>query len=112
PIGTSEHTEFLLKLCAEEGVGLIIPTLDTGLLHLARARPQLEQAGVHVAISSAELVADCRDKRRTAALFTRLGLDSPALLDREALSFPCFVKPYDGSSSIGARRLDSEADVT
>lgn len=112
PIGTEEHTDFLLELCAAQGIGVVIPTLDTGLLHLAQARERLAQAGVQLVVSSPALVADCRDKRRTAALFTRLGLDSPALLDRAALSFPCFVKPYDGSSSIGARRLDRASDVT
>lgn len=111
-IGTDEHTDFLLELCAAQRIGLVVPTLDTGLLHLARARDRLEQAGVRLVISSPELVADCRDKRRTAAVFAGIGLDYPALLDRASLHFPCFVKPYDGSSSIGARRVDSEADVT
>jgi carbamoyl-phosphate synthase large subunit len=107
------YVDFLLDLCKTQSIGLVVPTIDTELLLLAQHREAFAAEGIQLVISDASLVSACRDKRVTAGLFAELGIDSPEIYnrdDRAAIPFPCFVKPYDGSRSIGARVLpDSNA---
>jgi carbamoyl-phosphate synthase large subunit len=95
----------LLDLVEREGIRLIVPTIDTELLQLAMLRDSLLERGCHVSVSDAALVEICRDKRRSDAWFRTMGFDTPQIFARDQISFPCFVKPYDGSLSRGARAL-------
>src|SRR5690606_27555207 len=84
---------------------------------LAESREQFEELGVTLLISDKEIIKKCRDKRLTASIFESLGIRYPKVFERDALKFPCFCKPYDGSSSIGAHVIASadelsESDVT
>jgi carbamoyl-phosphate synthase large subunit len=99
----------LLAICREQRVALVIPTIDTELLVLARLRERFAADGITVIVSEESVVRRCRDKRLTAQLFQELDIDTPKILARDALEFPCFAKPFDGSSSIGATRVESRA---
>lgn len=101
----------LLALCEEQGVGLVIPTIDTELLGLAQAKAHFAERGIHLVVSEEALVQQCRDKRQSAQLFAALGIDTPRLLDKAQLTFPCFSKPYDGSRSVGAAKLSHASDL-
>lgn len=101
----SSYIDFLLETCLAEGIRLVVPTIDTELLPLARSRERFAEAGIHLIISDESLVAFCRDKRKTSDLFTELGIDTPRIYERSAITFPCFAKPYDGSCSVGAALL-------
>lgn len=107
-----EYHSFLLDLCIREEVGLVIPTIDTELLELAQNRDHFYSHGVKLVISNETLVSACRDKRQTSTLFTDIGIDTPRIYDRSALNYPCFVKPYDGSRSVGAMFLPDAESVT
>ena len=111
-VGADHYADALARLCDDAAVGLVVPTIDTELSVLARLRPAFERAGTSIVISDAALVDQCRDKRRVGELFDRLGLETPALMARDALSFPCFSKPRDGSSSVGAMRIDGTDDLS
>lgn len=106
------YHDFLLDLCLREGVGLVVPTIDTELLGLARNRERFDRYGVALVISDESLVSACRDKRVSSALFEAAGIDVPHILDRDALAFPCFAKPYDGSRSVGAVLLPTAESLT
>jgi carbamoyl-phosphate synthase large subunit len=106
------YMDNLLALCEEQQVGLVVPTIDTELLGLAQARMQFAEKGIHLVISDEALVQKCRDKRQTAEMFSRFGIDIPEILDRNRLVFPCFAKPYDGSRSIGAAKLEDATELT
>jgi carbamoyl-phosphate synthase large subunit len=106
------YLDELLKLCEEQSVGLVIPTIDTELTGLAGAKARFAESGTHIVISDEALVKTCRDKRHTAALFASLDIGTPALMDSSQLTFPCFSKPYDGSRSVGARKLALPSDLT
>ena len=99
------YPDFLLDLCKAQSIGLVVPTIDTELLLLAQHREAFAAQGIQLVISDVSLVSACRDKRITARLFADLGIESPAVYDREVVRFPCFAKPFDGSRSIGARAL-------
>lgn len=111
-VSEPDYIEALIALCQEQGVGMIIPTIDTELLALAQHRDRFLAAGVEPVIADASLIAACRDKRRTAELFTSLGVDIPAIYSRDSLVFPCFCKPYDGSSGQGAKVVASPDALT
>lgn len=111
-IQSNDYIDTIFKLALEHNIGLVIPTIDTELQKLADERLRFEEAGIHVIVSDADLIKLCRDKRKTAALFAQYGISSPTLYEKTQLTFPCFVKPYDGSRAIGAKRIDSAADLT
>jgi len=106
-----EYLNFLLETCIQWRVGLVIPTIDTELLLLAKHRDEFSAKGIQLVISDQELVRVCRDKRLTADLFTAIGISTPKIYPKDCLRFPCFAKPYDGSCSIGAMRVDSRDDL-
>lgn len=111
-VADAGYLSWLSTLCAERDIGLVIPTIDTELQMLADARAEFETRGVALAVSAPETVRDCRDKRRTARLFASVGIDTPEIYDRKAIRYPAFAKPYDGSRSIGAARLETPAHLT
>lgn len=101
-VTTPEYIDFLLDICTQNNIGLVVPTIDTELQVLADNREKFESYGVNLIISSPELIAACRDKRKTAETYASLNITQPEIYDREGIVFPCFCKPYDGSCSIGA----------
>lgn len=106
------YIDAILALCVREQVGLVVPTIDTELLVLSQHRTRFVEAGIHLVISEVALVAACRDKRTTSSLYQQLGIAEPRIFNRDAIEFPAFCKPYDGSCSIGARALPAEQDLT
>lgn len=107
------YADVLLEECLNRSVRVVVPTIDTELQALAAARTRFAEEGVQVVVSSPELVATCRDKRLTSALFRERGIEVPRVVDRHRPTFPLFVKPYDGSRSTDAlliRRPDELLD--
>ena len=100
-----EYIDFLLELCLENEIGLVVPTIDTELQLLADHRERFAAEGIHLIISSAELISVCRDKRKTAETYAELNISQPEIYHRNNIQFQCFCKPYDGSCSIGALPL-------
>lgn len=107
-----EYIDYLFELCVQENIGLVVPTIDTELHLLAIHQKRFSAEGIHIVISSEELIAVCRDKRKTAETYANLDIQQPAIYDKNQLNFPCFCKPYDGSSSIGALALHTADMLT
>ena len=104
----------LIEICSADDIDLLIPTIDTDLQQLARSKPSFEAIGTRVMISSPEMISKCRDKNVTADFFQSCGLQAPQTVndvDDYDCPFPCFIKPKDGSSSIGANRADSADEL-
>ena len=107
-----DYIEELLNLCKRNNIGLVLPTIDTELELLAKYREPFLEHGIGIVISSPELISHCIDKRKTKTLFDKIGIHTPALFNREEIQFPCFSKPYDGSCSVGALKLQSSEQLT
>ncbi len=107
-----EYFERLLEICRQNNVKLIIPTIDTELLILAKCRKRFLDEGIEVMVSDPDFIATCRDKRKTMALFDRLGISIPAQRDKHNPVFPMFAKPYDGSLSTNIHIIKSTDDLT
>ena len=105
------YVDALLRLCEEEHIRCVIPTIDTDLLPLSENRARFRELGTRVLVSSPRAIEICRDKLKTAALFRRCGLRCPApAADWRAYrgGFPAFIKPRTGSASVNAFRVEDE----
>jgi carbamoyl-phosphate synthase large subunit len=102
----------LLDLAIKYDIKIIIPTIDTGLQILANQRDLFLQFGIHLIISSSNLIEVCRDKRKTSAFFTHKSIDTPRIFEKDQLQFPLFIKPYDGSMSIDTFHITSSDEIT
>lgn len=100
-VGQDGYVQALLELCDQQKVSLVIPTIDSELPALAAHREEFAARGVHVSVPDLELVVAATDKRRTPALFGSMGVSTPREIFSDAMEFPVFIKPYDGSSSEG-----------
>ena len=111
PAKDPSYAEFLLSLCRQNDISIVIPTNDTELMALAEARGVFGEGGVNIVVSDPDFIRDCRDKRRTAGLFKARGIETPEIFDKRAPTFPLFVKPYDGSLSADTDLLVRAEDV-
>lgn len=111
-ISSPDYIETLQKICREEEIDALIPTIDTDLLILSQHRDEFEKT--KVLVSAPEKVKICRDKRYTADYFNSLGLKSPQPVDEIEKydgGYPAFIKPKDGSSSINAFKAENEEEL-
>lgn len=89
----------ILQICQDLEVKLIIPTIDTELLILAENQDLFIAKGIRPIVSAPYFIKACRDKRIINQFFGENNIDIPKNLDKKNLSFPLFIKPYDGSLS-------------
>lgn len=113
-ISSSSYIPELLRICKDHHVNALIPTIDTDLYLLSCEKQRFAEIGTMVLVSAPEKIAVCRDKRYTADYFHSIGLSSPASVDdveQYSGGFPAFIKPFDGSSSIGANKAETESEL-
>lgn len=113
-IKTPEYIPELLRICQEEQIDALIPTIDTDLLILSENQDKFAALGTKVIVSATPNIALCRDKRLTAAYFHSVGLKSPEPIDdvnRYNGGYPAFIKPKDGSSSIFAYKVADQQEL-
>jgi carbamoyl-phosphate synthase large subunit len=110
--------ERLLKLCEELRIRLIVPTIDPDLPFYAKHREAFEAVGTQIMISSPEMVQICNDKTSTHEWLVEQGFPTVRQIEADRLlqphhnwSFPVFVKPRGGSSSIGARVVQDQEEL-
>ncbi len=108
------YIDSLVKICGEDKIDLLIPTIDTDLLVLSENKNKFESVGTRVMISSPDMIRVCRDKNNTSQFFVDCGLHAPMPVNdwREySAGYPAFIKPKDGSSSINAFRVETEEEL-
>jgi carbamoyl-phosphate synthase large subunit len=113
-IDSPEYIPQLLKICSDERIDVLIPTIDTDLLLLAENEKKFSEFGTKVLISPLDKIKICRDKRFTADYFIKCGLKSPIPIDNYKNyngGYPAFIKPKDGSSSINAYKVNNAEEL-
>lgn len=111
-----DYVDRLVEVCERHRIGLIVPLIDPELPVLAAARERLEAIGAVPVASGPETAAVSDSKRVAAAFFERIGLRTPRVIDPEAAlsgyePFPLFLKPENGSSSIGTRPIQNKEEL-
>ena len=113
PTTHDRYIDQLLHVVREHGVNLLVPTVDLDLGLLARHKPQFEELGCRVLVSDPDVIDTCQDKRRTFGFLTKNGFGTPATMSvrqalaaerRGELTWPCFLKRWDGYCQPGQRR--------
>lgn len=109
---SDNYIDNLLKICSDNNIKLVIPTIDTELLSLSANRKRFSSNGIEIMVSDENFISICRDKRLTMELFDKLGIRNPAPRDKYNPIFPMFAKPYDGSLSTNIHILHSQEELT
>jgi carbamoyl-phosphate synthase large subunit len=99
-----EYIPELLSIVKKQEIKLVVPTIDPELMVLARHRPEFEKLGARVLVSSLDVVETCQDKRKAYRFLIDHGFDTPVTRElsevaEKDLTFPVFLKPWDGSAS-------------
>ena len=113
PRCTSEdYIESLLTICLGNGIGLIVPTIDTELSILSANKEIFAKQGISVSVSDYEFVMMCRDKRNTGDFFEKHSIRVPRPIDKNHPTFTLFAKPYDGSLSTNLHYIKKSEELT
>jgi carbamoyl-phosphate synthase large subunit len=107
----------MLRICREEQVQLVVPTIDTELEVLAAHQSEFAAAGTTISVSSPGVVAACRNKIATSQFLAAHGVPTPrsgtpdeVARDPGQWRFPVILKPIGGSSSVGLQVVKSAAE--
>jgi carbamoyl-phosphate synthase large subunit len=111
-VSDTKYIPELLELCKKERIKMIVPTIDTELLILARNKQFFKSEGIEMIISDESFVSICRDKRMTNQFFTERSILIPRAIDKVNPSFPLFIKPFDGSLSVDTFLIHSKEELT
>ncbi len=110
----------LLNICIRHSVKLVIPGTDDDALVLSNHKKQFDEHGVVLLASNYELISLCRDKEMLYKEFHLITDDFALTLNKDdclqalnqgGVSFPCVVKPRDGSASIGVNLASSINEI-
>ena len=110
------YIPLIKSICADENIGLLIPTIDDELPIFGRHRHDFEKMGVRAAVSGAETGRVCNDKHASYQFFKKRGIPFartwlPNELNRERLKYPLFLKPRNGRGSVVAFQIRNEREL-
>ncbi|HHW69955.1 MAG TPA: ATP-grasp domain-containing protein [Clostridiales bacterium] len=114
PIRNENYISTLLDICEKEQIRLLVPTIDTELEKLAINVEEFKKIGTTVLISDKEFISITNDKRKTYKMFKKIGVKTPeSFWEGKAYrgTFPCFIKPISGSSSINAFKVNNKKEL-
>jgi carbamoyl-phosphate synthase large subunit len=119
PAATSaDYIDTALGFCQRYGIALVVPTIDTELVHYSHARARFAAIGATVSIGSAAIVEMARDKLATAHFLSAAGIASPRTASAEDLlasdedwPWPLLAKPRHGSSSRGIQIVQNREEL-
>lgn len=117
PIKDPRYLRQLLQIVKQNRVKLLVPTIDTDLILLAKNRHKFAKLGCRVLISEQKIVDICQDKRKTHDFLAGNGLATPetisprTALSRKRLSWPKMLKPWDGAASKGVTIVHNRKEL-
>lgn len=72
----------LLDICKNNEIGMIVPTIDTELLVLAKNKKLFNDNGIIVSVSDLDIITVCRDKRNTGDFLKEHNIRVPKEVDK------------------------------
>lgn len=119
PFTQEGFVDEIFALCQREHVALVVPLQDAELELFASARERFAAAGVHVVVSSLEVIRTARNKLATARAFAAGGIPVPrtaplaeVLADATGWTWPLIAKPISGGASVGVCVLPDARALT
>ena len=109
---SDDYIETLLTICLSNGIGMIVPTIDTELAILSANKEIFTKYDIFVSVSDYDFIMMCRDKRNTGKFFEEHGIRVPKAIDKYHPTFPMFAKPYDGSLSTNLHYIKNADELT
>ncbi|MCR4923376.1 MAG: ATP-grasp domain-containing protein [Lachnospiraceae bacterium] len=116
-IDSGKYIEAVIETCLENEIDLIVPTIDTELIILAENKREIEErTRARLLVSELPVINICRNKINTQRFMEDKGFKVPHLYSMEEIennkeSYPLFIKPVDGSSSIDTYKVDKREDL-
>lgn len=116
-IGSSGYIDRIIEICSIANIALVVPTIDTELEILAENKEYIEkETNAKLLVSNVDSVAICCNKIRTAIWFEENGFGYPKVITKQDIenknySFPLFIKPLNGSSSVNAFKINNEKEL-
>lgn len=111
PVPHCLHPDYagaVIDLAKRHEVRLVVPTIDTELLPLARVADDFAASGIRLHVSTLSATEIARDKALTAKVLAAAGIAVPRTLshaelvaDPGRLRWPVIAKPNSGSASRG-----------
>lgn len=117
PVGHKKYLGQLLDIVKNEKIDLLVPTVDLDLKILSESKSKFEKLGCTVLVSSPEVIDICQDKRKTFKFLTSKGFGTPetksirSVLAQKRITFPCFLKPWDGYASRGTATVSDRDEL-
>jgi carbamoyl-phosphate synthase large subunit len=102
----------LKSQCLKNKISVIIPTIDTGLKKLSKAKKEFKKLNINIIISDLALIEKSTHKAKTKFLFNEIGLDYPKIYNAsKEIKYPCFAKPFDGSASKNNFKIENSKEL-
>jgi len=77
PIRHPDYLKQLLRIVKQNNIKLLVPTIDTDLLLLAKNKTKFARLGCRVLVSEPNVVEICQDKRKAFRFLKKNGFDTP-----------------------------------
>jgi carbamoyl-phosphate synthase large subunit len=117
PVEHPKYLRQLLDIVAKDKVNLLVPTTDLDLKLLAVNKAKFDNLGCCVLISKPEVIDICQDKRKTFRFLSKSGFGTPktanarSALSMSKLTFPLFLKPWDGYAGRGTAMVKNRREM-
>lgn len=111
-VDNDKYIDSILNICLDEKIKIVIPTIDTELIVLSKAKEYFLSKGIHIVVSDLDFILMCRDKRETNKFFKKINIEVPRSISKTNPTFPVFIKPCDGSLSKGIFLINKKEDLT
>lgn len=107
----------ILDICRKEDIHVVTTCIDPEIMLLAEHRQEFEKIGVEVLAPYTETARICFDKFTFFKYLNEKGINTVMTFgdldsfcnafQKGEITFPVFVKPREGSGSVGARKIDT-----
>ncbi|WP_276880751.1 ATP-grasp domain-containing protein [Anaerococcus tetradius] len=121
PIAEEGYIDKILKICQDEEIDVITTLIDPEIKLLSENRDRFNDIGVLVLAPDLNTANIFFDKYRTYLELKKLGINTVLTYDsidnfkigfkNKEIKFPVFVKPRQGSGSVGARKINNIKDL-
>ena len=116
-----EYLPTILDICKKENIQAVTTLIDPEIEILSANREKFAEIGVEVLAPYVETAELCFDKFKLFKHLKSAGIPTPetfgsyeetkAAINSGNVTLPVFVKPRTGSGSVGARRVDTLAEL-